>query len=230
MHNLFCPEESNATRSIRKSFGESDEALFIVGGDGTYLRALATFGMGSVPPIYAFNSGTVGFLLPLSVCGIEATLDRIKNRQMRFIERRRLHIVSHGKMASNEIVVYSKEHRLSIFRIQIDGAPIELRGDSLTVATMSGSTGHSFSIGGPMLLCDCVVINCGGANRCNFRPIVVSAESRIRIEARGCTGVVDNCFSVDDDLFEIEPGDVYRVAVDDDFNCVQTVPRAFSTK
>jgi NAD kinase len=130
-------------------------------------------------------------------------------------------------MASNELVIYSREHRLSPFKIYIDGIPIELKGDSITISTMSGSTGHNISVGGPILLSDNIVINCSGANRCNFRPIVLPIESKIRVETSACTGLADCRFSVNDDVFDIEAGDVYKVAVEDDYNPVKAISMAF---
>lgn len=227
MARLFFSVKCDTTDFIDKNFGADQTSLFIVGGDGTYLRALSDCPKGTVPPVYAFNKGTVGALLPLAAENIGLVADKIANCTLRFIERHRLLVSSHNRCVANDLIIYSKRHRLGTFRVHVDGSCLELRGDSITVSTMSGSSGHNFSIGGPVLLSEGIVINCAGPNRCNFRPIVLPTGSKIRIETRECIGVFDNYFSAEDDVFEIESGDVYRVAVDDGYDPVRNLSLLF---
>lgn len=225
MTNLYFKTENEFSRILEREFS-GNESLFITGGDGTYLRALRDQPLGKVPPVYAFNTGTVGILLPLSPKNIESLISKIRDGSLNWITRQRLYISSHSLPIVNELMILSKTCKLNYFEIYINDEMFKISGDSLIISTKDGSSGHNFSAGGPIAMADTVIINCIAANRCCFRPIVLPMECHLKIKAEGCFGVADGQ-EIQGEIFEIEKGDCYRVYVDEDYSSIRTIERQF---
>lgn len=215
MH-MFHNGENRYTEAIVQNFRDDDSKVFVLGGDGTFLRALGSFGFGEIPPVYAFKGGRVGILLPLDPNRIPDLIPRIKAGCMKTAVRFRLSVNTHKKLISNELVIRSECLRLNEFRIIIDGYRFCIRASEIIISTRYGSSGYNCSLGGPLMLSEGIVVNCSGPNRCNFRPLVLSLDSKIRIDAPGCSGYFDG-IPVFGEAFEVCRGDSYEVAVDEDY-------------
>jgi NAD+ kinase len=112
------------------------DLVFAIGGDGTTLRAFRTI-PGNIPLF------------------IDESVDAILAGKYFYDSRTRIH-ASVGKTvfppALNDILVT----RVSLIRtplisIKLMGDEIKQRMDGIVISTPTGSTGHSFSIGGPVL-------------------------------------------------------------------------------
>ncbi|KAI5176550.1 hypothetical protein PAEPH01_2350 [Pancytospora epiphaga] len=228
MVQIFYKNECDIVRFLRDYFKDNTELVFVVGGDGTYLKALSEYKLGTAPTIYAFNTGTIGALIPIPSFHILELADKIHRKELSYVDRTRLYVRSHGICVSNDLIIYSKAHSLAQFNIYVNKENIEIRGDGITIATRSGSTGHSYSIGGPVLLTEGIILNCSAPNRCNFRPLVFPLNTKIRIETFGCIGVFDNHLSVESDIFEIDGWDSYKVAVCEPFEELSVAKRLFT--
>lgn len=213
---VYNSRDSTISKHLKKSL-LSNEHLFIVGGDGTYLRALSNFGEGEIPKVYAFNDGKVGFLLPLNKENFEVIYDKIINESLEFIERTRFKLVSHNKLFCNEVVIRSKEFRLNTFNIKIDDLNFEIQACEIVVATSSGSTGYSLSLNGPIVCINSIILNCSAPNRCFFAPIVLPPSCSLSIESSPqCSCWIDG-IEIEGNTFSIREGDKYKVYVDDGF-------------
>lgn len=224
MH-LFHNGESRYTDIISCNFRDDDSKLFVLGGDGTFLRAVGSFGFGEIPMVYAFGGGRMGFLLPLALDRLQELVPRIKAGHMKTTRRFRLHVCTHKELVSNELVVRSDNFRLNEFRITIDGHTFCVRASEVIVSTRSGSSGYNCSLGGPLMFVEGMVINCTAPNRCNFRTLVLSLDSRVSIDAPGCSGYFDGV-PRPGETFHISKGDSYEVAVDEDYSehgCIDKV-------
>lgn len=154
--------------------------IIILGGDGTVLRALSSYR--NPPAVYAINCGRVGFLCPIAHSETDMLIQMLsREEEPRFFEVKRL-CLSPNRYFLNEAVLRSSSNRLSTFRIFVDDIVLVIRADAVIVATMTGSSGYSMSINGPLLLSDGIIINALAPNRCNFRPLVCELRSRIRVE------------------------------------------------
>ncbi len=139
------------------------DLLLCVGGDGTVLRAAR-----AVVPYQALllgvNMGRLGFLTELDARGAPERLPEVLAGAGRIEERAMLHaeIVSpegaDGETparhdALNDVVI----GRVALGRtvqvaVRIDGQPTaDYRADGVIVATATGSTAYSLSVGGPVL-------------------------------------------------------------------------------
>lgn len=216
MH-LFHNGENRHTEIISRNFHDDEDKVFVIGGDGTFLRAMSCFGFGEIPLVYAFRGGRVGFLLPLSPDRISDLVPEIKSGRMETTERFRLYVSSHEKLISNELVIRSDSFRLNEFQITIDGYAFCIRASEVVVSTRSGSSGYNCSLGGPLMLVEGMIINCSAPNRCNFRTLVLPLDSRVGISAPGCSGYFDGVPRFGES-FQISKGDSYKVAVDKDYS------------
>lgn len=159
------------------------DGIIVLGGDGTVLSTVARYA--NPPTVYAVNRGRVGFLCSIPDSAIDELIDRLRaGRGLGVVEAKRL-CLGQGRHFLNEAVIRPSSPRLGTFRITVDGASLVVRGDAVIVATKTGSSGYNASVGGPLLLCDGIVVNVIAPNRCGFKPIVCGLGSRIHVEVDG---------------------------------------------
>ncbi|MGZ8528620.1 MAG: NAD(+)/NADH kinase [Candidatus Limnocylindrales bacterium] len=136
------------------------DILVVLGGDGTFLRAARAVSEVDVP-LLGVNLGKVGFLSKVEADGLEATLAQIAAGQYTVDERMTLSglIRPAGRaggrafFALNDVVV-ARGALARVVRIDVAIGPSHLAtfmADGLIVASPTGSTGYSFSAGGPIL-------------------------------------------------------------------------------
>ncbi len=136
------------------------DALVVLGGDGTFLRAARAVAEVDVP-LLGLNLGKVGFLSKAEAGDLEAVLERIVAGEYRIDERMALEgrILRGGvgdgerHLALNDIVVARGSlARVCRLDVSIDDTHLAtFIADGLVVASPTGSTGYSFSAGGPIL-------------------------------------------------------------------------------
>jgi len=136
------------------------DVLVVLGGDGTFLRAARAAAEVDVP-LLGVNLGKIGFLSKVEADGIEATLAQIAAGAFTVDERMTLRGVirpagrSVGRefFALNDIVV-ARGSLARVVRLDVAIGPSHVAtfiADGLVVASPTGSTGYSFSAGGPIL-------------------------------------------------------------------------------
>jgi NAD+ kinase len=139
----------------------STDALVVLGGDGTFLRAARAVAEVDVP-LLGLNLGKVGFLSKAEATDLEPVLERIAAGEYTIDERmaiegRILRGAGRGEserhIALNDIVVARGSlARVCRLDVSIDGTHLAtFIADGLVVASPTGSTGYSFSAGGPIL-------------------------------------------------------------------------------
>src|SRR5215218_11498941 len=130
------------------------DLVFAIGGDGTTLRAFRTI-PGNIP-LFSINSGGHrGILSEADADAIDEPVDAILAGKYFYDSRTRIH-ASVGKTvfppALNDILVTRVSlTRTPLISIKLMGDEIKQRMDGIVISTPTGSTGHSFSIGGPVL-------------------------------------------------------------------------------
>lgn len=218
------------TDLIKEVFKDDEEKLFIVGGDGTFTYALKSFPFGKIPLIFGFKNGTINFLLHFEIKEDKKYLESFKNTNFKTIEKHRLLIKSHNILISNELTLRSKDFQLNSFTIFInDCSYVSFRASELIVSTRQGSTAYNFSVGGPVIFTDAIVINAVAPNRCNFRPLVLSLDQKILIATTRCSGFADGT-EIDGDVFDIVRGDSYKVAVPESYDEFESIKSLFFIK
>jgi len=170
--------------------------LFSLGGDGTFLKSFLVAKNGSIP-LVGINSGRLGFLSDISRDEIESAINDILEGNILIDERTalELEIVSDKQSvflyALNEIAVtkLDSSSMINIHTYINDEFLNTYWADGLIVATPTGSTAYSLSVGGPILTPDSenFVISPIAPHNLTVRPMVVPDHHSItlRVEGRG---------------------------------------------
>lgn len=168
--------------------------LFSLGGDGTLLKSFMVAKKGSIP-LVGINSGRLGFLSDISRDEIEKAVNDILDGNIIIDERTvlELEIVNNDhsefQYALNEITV-TKLDSASMINIHtyINNEFLNTYwADGLIIATPTGSTAYSLSVGGPILTPDSenFVISPIAPHNLTVRPLVVPDHHSITLQVEG---------------------------------------------
>ena len=139
----------------------STDVLIVLGGDGTFLRAARAVAEVDVP-LLGVNLGKVGFLSKVEAGELEPVLEQLAANRYRIDERMSLQaqVLPGGRpgegfvhFALNDVVV-ARGALARVCRLQVEIGESHLAtfiADGLVVASPTGSTGYSFSAGGPIV-------------------------------------------------------------------------------
>lgn len=130
------------------------DLIFAIGGDGTTLRAFRT--LPEKAPLFGINSGGHrGILAEIDSSSIDSAISAIISGKYYYDSRIRIQAFSGGTSyppALNDILITRVSlTRTPVMAIKLMGDEIKQRMDGIVISTPTGSTGHSFSIGGPVL-------------------------------------------------------------------------------
>jgi NAD+ kinase len=139
----------------------STDVVVVLGGDGTFLRVARAVAEVDVP-ILGVNLGKIGFLSKVEAHELEDVLGRITGGEYVIDERMALDAVilpggrpgsGERHVALNDIVV-ARGALARVCRLDVAIGASHLAtfiADGLVVASPTGSTGYSFSAGGPIV-------------------------------------------------------------------------------
>jgi NAD+ kinase len=185
------------------------DLLLVLGGDGTYLRAVQAIAeSGLNVPILGINHGVLGFLT-----AAEAPADANDARESDALAARVAASLAEGRyevvgrllltytatllgapvssgIAANEVTVGTSEFgRMVEIEARANGERLTVfSADGVVIATPTGSTAYSLSAGGPVMHPDLAAISVTALapHSLAARPIVVPADTSITLsEARG---------------------------------------------
>jgi NAD+ kinase len=125
-----------------------------LGGDGTTLRTFRYL-ENEVPNLAINVGGNRGILSEITMPEIDVAIDQILSDNI-FLDRRiRVVASSNGQEfppALNEIFINRQNlTKTSLFEIRFQNDTVTQKMDGVIISTPSGSTGHSYSLGGPIL-------------------------------------------------------------------------------
>ena len=183
--------------SIPVSYTDLEEAnidiMVAIGGDGTTLRACR--GMPANTPILPMNiGGNRGILSEVGAEMIEKSIHDTLNGDYLLERTLRIFAITNGQRtlpALNEILcTRSNVTRTPFFSIDTLADEINQRMDGVAVSTPTGSTGHCYSLGGPLLqgnLESLVIVPVGSINR---MPSIVIPVENISIKSNYDTNLI----------------------------------------
>jgi NAD+ kinase len=171
---------------------EGAELVFVLGGDGTLLRA-AELAWPAEVPMLAVNMGRVGFLTEANPDALEEAVSQVIEQRYEVVNRMTVDVRATlgdrelaRTWALNEASVEkSSRERILDVRIEVDNRPVSSFGcDGVLCATPTGSTAYAFSAGGPVVWPDvqALLVVPSNAHAMFARPLVVSPKSRIAVE------------------------------------------------
>ncbi|WP_409478013.1 NAD(+)/NADH kinase [Pseudobdellovibrio sp. HCB154] len=133
--------------------------VIVLGGDGTYLRAVRLL-KGHQVPILGFNMGYLGFLTAHSADDAFAIIDETLKNKMVVQSRSRIHASVKTKTgrrvafdALNDVVIERGSFsQLISTAVYFDKSYVNhIKADGLIVSTPTGSTAYNLAAGGPLL-------------------------------------------------------------------------------
>jgi len=176
-----------------KSF--SADAAFSIGGDGTFLSTAARIGNKNIP-ILGINSGRLGFLADVAMEDLTKALSSIINENHEIEERSLLSLETldgtqlETPFALNDITILKQDtSSMIIIEAKADGELLNTyQADGLIIATPTGSTAYSMSVGGPIVVpqAQSFVISPVASHSLNVRPLIVPDcwEIELKIQSR----------------------------------------------
>ncbi len=181
----------------------SVQCLFVLGGDGTLLKAACCASRYDVPML-GINLGRLGFLTEIELAELDAAIDRIIKGD--FILEKRLMlectITEDDKEtfkinALNEIAVLKKEIARTInVEICVNGSVADdVQCDGMLVSTPTGSTAYSLSAGGPVITpkLDCMLVTPVCPHSLHSRALIVAADDEIQVKPLGgCAALISD--------------------------------------
>lgn len=174
---------------------ESDiDFILSIGGDGTFLESQQCIRNYDIPVI-GVNTGRLGFLADISQERVIDALTLIYNGDYGIAKRTMLELIPDGNieigfnLAINEIAVQKTDLSSMInIKAYINGELLNnYWADGLIIATPTGSTAYSLSVGGPIISPDSenFVISPIAPHNLTIRPIVVPDHNEITLTVEG---------------------------------------------
>ena len=198
---------------IKKKADVRPETYLVLsmGGDGTFLSAahtVADIGL----PILGVNFGRIGFLCENRPEAVRKALVEgdfsieyrtVLNATLKGPEARRT--IGMLPYSVNEVALHRSGSSVLGIHVSIDGEPLPTYwADGLLVATSSGSTAYSLSVGGPICMPDTKVLVLApiSPHNLNVRPIVIPETAKIDISFESRDGKAT--MSMDNRVEEIQ--------------------------
>lgn len=176
------------------------DAILSLGGDGTFLAA-ARIAIGAGLPVMGINFGRLGFLSENSPEAM--VVDALASGDFLIEERGVLSVVVEGPdgcvlapegfypLALNEVTVSRMGPAMLGVEVSLNGQQLPVYwADGLLVATSSGSTAYSLSVGGPICTPDSKVLIVApvSPHNLNVRPLIVPQETSVSIRFKSRAG------------------------------------------
>ena len=196
------------------------DLVLSIGGDGTFLSAAQTVSDVGIP-ILGVNFGRLGFL---SENRPETVAPALMEGEFSVEYRTMLNATLKGKNARkdigllpyavNEVSIHRKGVGVLGVNVTVDGDTLPTYwADGLLVATSSGSTAYSLSVGGPICMPDTKVLIIApiAPHNLNVRPLVVPDTARITIsiQCRDDSAIM----TMDNKTVEIDPSWTIEIAM-----------------
>jgi len=133
--------------------------VIVLGGDGTYLRAVRLL-EGHPVPILGVNLGSLGFLTPTRADQVFEVVEHTLKNKMQLVPRAMLEIevIRKGKkiLSSRGLndVVIERGNQSQLINIALHSEDMlvsEVKADGILVSTPTGSTAYNLAAGGPLM-------------------------------------------------------------------------------
>ena len=168
------------------------DAVVVLGGDGTFLRAARAVAEIDVP-LLGLNLGKVGFLSKAEAGDLETVLQHLADGAYSIDPRMVIEgrILRGGRVGTDErhialndiVVARGSLARVCRLDVSIDGTHLAtFIADGLVVSSPTGSTGYSFSAGGPIVdpVSQNLIVTPIAAYLSAIRSVVVSPRQVVR--------------------------------------------------
>lgn len=199
------------------------QAVASLGGDGSLLAAAHALAEAGVDlPLIGLNVGRLGYLTAVNEEGFAGTLAHLAAGRFEEEPRTALEARVHradGSVAAlpnalNDVVLLRAEggHAFAL-ELDLDGHPVaRWLCDGLILATPTGSTAYSLSVGGPVMAPDAraLVISVIAPHALSARPLVVPDTARVTVRVSEEGGAPATAYADGQAAVPMGPGDALR--------------------
>lgn len=197
----------------------TDIDLFLsLGGDGTFLESLTLVRNRNIP-VAGINFGRLGFLTTACIGSENPWIEKLFTEDYIIEERAVLNVKTENlpdsfyPYALNEVTIQRSSPVMLEIEIAIDKNPLpRYWADGILIATATGSTAYSLSIGGPVVTPDSRVLIIApiAPHNLNIRPLIVPETATIQMSV---TSRQENALlTVDNRSFCIENGQKINIS------------------
>jgi len=191
--------------------GEPFDAVISIGGDGTFLRTASMVWQTEVP-VLGINAGRLGFLADITADKVALALDHIHTGEFTIEERALLKLEFPGAdkedgkeadspdflpkdfipYALNDIAVLKHDISSMIsIHTTVDSTPLTTyMADGLVIATPTGSTAYSLSVGGPVITpgAGVICLTPVAPHSLTTRPLILRNHQQISLSVESRSG------------------------------------------
>ncbi len=165
------------------------DLIIIIGSDRVLLKSLIDLGHSGIPILPVASMGQPDFLFDVMVSNFEIVIEDLLGGRWTGEEKHRLEAEISGRTSPpllNDIGIFAKRSATLIrYSLIIDGEHFYKDGsDGLIIATPTGSTAYSMSVGGPVILNSSPVISIVPVNSTNpsRRPLILPNDIEVEIK------------------------------------------------
>lgn len=173
--------------------GAASDALVVLGGDGTLLRASRL--LKTPVPVLGVNFGSLGFLTEITLAQLYETLGTLLDGSYRWEDRRLLRAsVKRGseeracaEVLNDVVVTKASLARIIEVDVSVDGLFVSaFRADGLIVSSPTGSTAYNLAAGGPIVhpALGAMVLTPISPHMLTHRPLVIGDEGTVEVRLR----------------------------------------------
>jgi len=191
----FLPRAASVTP---KELIRRIDFLLVLGGDGTMLSAIRLL-QGRDIPVLGVNLGSLGFLTSVAQQDLDHALDCLVRGRFTTIRRtladclvrRSSKIISRYRALNDVVINRGASSRIITLNLLVNDEEVSsYMADGLIISTPTGSTGHSLSAGGPILLPESrsLVVSPICPHTLSTRPLVIPDGKRIGVTVAKSTG------------------------------------------
>ena len=172
---------------IKEDYIKGAQAVIVLGGDGTMLRAAAAIGSHNIP-LMGINLGTLGFLTEIEEKYAFMAIDRLISDDFKIEKRMMIEgMVNNQKLNSLNDIVITRAGFSRIIGLNVyvnDELLDTYEADGVIVATPTGTTGYNLSAGGPIVSpkSKAIVVTPISPHSLTTKSIVFDDTDRIKIE------------------------------------------------
>lgn len=194
IHHCFDEDNDYELFDNYKDLVTRVDMLFSFGGDGTVLDSVPIIRDSGIP-VFGINTGHLGLLSSVSTRETYDAVNNILNGNYELEHRSLIQLNDQNNIfkgvnyALNELSIFRENNgTLIVIHVFVNDALLNTYwADGIILATPTGSTAYSMSIGGPIMApnTNSFLITPAAAHNLSVRPVVIPDNSNVKIKVEG---------------------------------------------
>ena len=193
---VLCEEELATKMGVpgrlATDIPSNSDMLIVLGGDGTLISVARNVGALETP-ILGVNLGSLGFLTEITTDELFPVLEQVLAGNYQMSDRLMLNVtvtrdgnlVEKHQVLNDMVINKGALARIIDMKVWVqDSYLTTFKADGLIISSPTGSTAYNMAAGGPIINpgSECLVITPICPHMLTNRPMIVSADSSIRVE------------------------------------------------